>query len=407
MGELTSKGYEFARGTYIPGRTSTDSSCSWQYPAPYPIIVGHEIVGEVVRVGSQAAGGHKVGDRVGVGCLADNCEGLLASASDSSSHGNKTTIKGPCVNCSNNQDPAEKNEQFCPRARWTYPGPHHNGDKGYGGYATHHRTPGRFAFAIPAGLSSAAAATMMCAGVTMYSPLKRWLDFDPADSARSAKGKKVGIVGLGGLGHYGVLFARAMGADLVLAISRKEAKREEALRLGAHDYLASEEGGKGWFKKYYGQLDLLISTVASAKVCLFSGQPLFSSPPQHPNAFRCLSKLTARPPGPRSRLPLPAQAPWHPRARRQPGRRALCYRPARGAGHAQPQLCRVLHRVRGRDARDARVRGRARLAALGRGAAHEGGQRGPARPACGKAAVSVLFGQSGVAEAVKWQYVNC
>ncbi|KAK8097050.1 hypothetical protein PG999_012994 [Apiospora kogelbergensis] len=239
-------------------------SSGW-YPAPYPIIVGHEIVGEVVRVGSQAAGGHKVGDRVGVGCLADNCEGLLASASDSSSHGNKTTIKGPCVNCSNNQDPAEKNEQFCPRARWTYPGPHHNGDKGYGGYATHHRTPGRFAFAIPAGLSSAAAATMMCAGVTMYSPLKRWLDFDPADSARSAKGKKVGIVGLGGLGHYGVLFARAMGADLVLAISRKEAKREEALRLGAHDYLASEEGGKGWFKKYYGQLDLLISTVASAK----------------------------------------------------------------------------------------------------------------------------------------------
>jgi len=118
--------------------------------------VGHEIVGEVVRVGSQAAGGHKVGDRVGVGCLADNCEGLLASSSS-----NQKKIKGPCINCSNNEDPAEKNEQFCPNARWTYPGPHHNGDKGYGGYATHHRTPGRFAFAIPQGLGSAAAATIV------------------------------------------------------------------------------------------------------------------------------------------------------------------------------------------------------------------------------------------------------
>ncbi|KAK8859987.1 zinc-binding dehydrogenase [Apiospora arundinis] len=238
-------------------------SSGW-YPAPYPIIVGHEIVGEVVRVGSQAVGGHKVGDRVGVGCLADNCEGLLASTSNTT---NTKKIEGPCINCSsNNEDPAEKNEQFCTHARWTYPGPHHNGDKAYGGYATHHRTPGRFAFAIPSGMGSAAAATMMCAGITMYSPLKRWLDFDPTSSGGgSVKGKKVGIIGLGGLGHYGVLFARAMGADLVLAISRREAKREEALRLGAHDYLASEEGGKGWFKKYYGQLDLLISTVASAK----------------------------------------------------------------------------------------------------------------------------------------------
>ncbi|KAK7953044.1 hypothetical protein PG988_013738 [Apiospora saccharicola] len=198
-------------------------SSGW-YPAPYPIIVGHEIVGEVVRVGSQAAGGHKVGDRVGVGCLADNCEGLLGSANNKG----KKAIESLCPNCSS-EDPAEKNEQFCPHGRWTYPGPHHNGDKGYGGYATYHRTPGRFAFAIPKELGSGHAATMMCAGVTMYSPLKRWLDFTPGGSG-SAKGKKVGIIGLGGLGHYGVLFARAMGADLVLAVSRKEAKRDEALR---------------------------------------------------------------------------------------------------------------------------------------------------------------------------------
>lgn len=98
---------------------------------------------------------------------------------------------------------------------------------------------------------------MMCAGITMFSPLKRW---------GCGPGKKVGIIGLGGLGHYGVLFAKALGADQVIAISRRESKRQQALQLGADDYLATEEGDKGWFKKYYGQLDLLISTVASSKV---------------------------------------------------------------------------------------------------------------------------------------------
>ncbi|KAK9425311.1 putative Enoyl reductase (ER) domain-containing protein [Seiridium unicorne] len=204
------------------------------YPAPYPIIVGHEIVGEIVRVGSQAVGNHKVGDRVGVGCMADNCEGLN---------------KPKCDSC------AAGEEQFCPKARWTYPGPHHNGDKGYGGYATYHRCPGRFAFKVPDALASAHAATMMCAGVTMFSPLKQW---------ECGPGKQVGIIGLGGLGHYGVLFAKAMGADTVIAISRREKKRQQALQLGADDYLATEED-KGWFKKYYGQLDLLISTVASSQ----------------------------------------------------------------------------------------------------------------------------------------------
>ncbi|KAH8652283.1 zinc-binding dehydrogenase [Xylariales sp. PMI_506] len=204
------------------------------YAPPYPIVVGHEIVGEVVRVGSKAVGDHKVGDRVGVGCLTDNCQGL----------------EGPtCANCT------AGDEQFCPKARWTYPGPHHNGDKGYGGFATYHRCPGRFAFKIPGPLPSGQAATMMCAGITMFSPLKQW---------GCGPGKKVGIIGLGGLGHYGVLFAKAMGADKVIAISRKKSKRDQALALGADDYLATDEE-KGWFKKYYGQLDLLISTVASSK----------------------------------------------------------------------------------------------------------------------------------------------
>lgn len=133
-----------------------------------------------------------------------------------------------------------------------------------------------FAFPIPAGLASAHAATMMCAGVTMYAPLRQW---------GCGPGARVGIVGLGGLGHYGVLFAQALGADLVVAISRREAKRAEALRLGAHDYLATmpeeedddEKDGENqqkkkkkpeWFAKYAGQLDLVISTVASARAPL-------------------------------------------------------------------------------------------------------------------------------------------
>lgn len=206
-----------------------------QYASPYPIVVGHEIVGKIVRVGSKAVGNHKVGDRVGVGCMTDNCQGL----------------NGPtCESCTAGE------EQFCPKARWTYPGPHHNGDKAFGGYATYHRCPGRFVFKLPDGLDSKQAATMMCAGITMYSPLKRY---------GVGPGKKVGIVGLGGLGHYGVLWAKAMGADTVVALSRRGNKREEALRMGADDYLATDED-KGWYKKYYGQLDLIISTVASSKV---------------------------------------------------------------------------------------------------------------------------------------------
>ncbi|ORY71040.1 zinc-binding dehydrogenase [Pseudomassariella vexata] len=205
------------------------------YPAPYPIIVGHEIVGEVVRVGSKAAGSHKIGDRVGVGCLTDCCMGIAGVPI--------------CEACESGE------EQFCPKARWTYPGPHHNGDKGYGGYATYHRCPGRFVFKIPDGLESKQAATMMCAGITMYSPLKRF---------GCGPGKLVGIVGLGGLGHYGVLLAKAMGADKVVAISRKASKRDEALKLGAGDYLATDDD-VGWYKKYYNKLDLIVSTVASSK----------------------------------------------------------------------------------------------------------------------------------------------
>ncbi|KAI1491409.1 zinc-binding dehydrogenase [Biscogniauxia mediterranea] len=204
------------------------------FPAPYPIVVGHEIVGEVVRVGSRAVGGHKVGDRVGVGCLSDCCVSIE---------------KEPCERCSAGQ------ENYCRKSTWTYLTPHHNGDKSNGGYATYHRTSGRMAYKIPESIESRHAATLMCAGATMYSPLRQ---------NGCGPGMKVGIVGLGGLGHYGVLIAKAMGADQVIAISRRESKRNEALALGADDYLATEDDPQ-WHHKYRGTLDLVIATVASSK----------------------------------------------------------------------------------------------------------------------------------------------
>jgi alcohol dehydrogenase (NADP+) len=111
-------------------------------------------------------------------------------------------------------------------------------------------------FKIPDGVSSAAAAPMMCGGVTLYSPLKHY---------GCGPGKRVGIVGVGGLGHFGVLFAKALGAEHVVGISRRMNKKEDVLKLGADAYLASEE--KNWTQKYVNSLDLILCTVSSSKVC--------------------------------------------------------------------------------------------------------------------------------------------
>jgi alcohol dehydrogenase (NADP+) len=96
---------------------------------------------------------------------------------------------------------------------------------------------------------------MLCGGVTTYSPLKHY---------GCGPGKKIGIIGLGGLGHFGVLWAKALGADHVVAISRRANKKSDALKLGADAYLASEE--PNWTEKYAGTLDLIICTVSSSKV---------------------------------------------------------------------------------------------------------------------------------------------
>lgn len=197
--------------------------------------VGHEIVGKAVKVGQNVK--HiKVGDRVGVGAQARSC------------------MQPDCVECSTNR------ESYCPRGPINTYGSVYPGDEGksYGGYADYNRTNGHFVIPIPDGLSSADAAPMLCGGITIFSPLK---------NNGCGPGKTVGIVGVGGIGHFGVLFAKALGADKVVGISRKADKREEALALGADQYIATDDD-ENWVKKNAKSLDLIVSTVSSAKMPL-------------------------------------------------------------------------------------------------------------------------------------------
>lgn len=193
-------------------------------------------MGEAIRVGSKVEGGIKVGDRVGVGAQCDSCLGR---------------VQGECHECALNL------EQYCPhKFVGTYNGVHLNGSKSYGGYALYNRSPSHFVVKIPDAIPSAAAAPMLCAGITTYSPLKHY---------GCGPGKRVGIVGLGGLGHFAVLWAKALGADWVLAISHRRNKATDALKLGADAYVATDDDAS-WSLQNAGSLDIVISTVSSSKV---------------------------------------------------------------------------------------------------------------------------------------------
>ncbi|KAF9874379.1 putative nadp-dependent alcohol dehydrogenase protein [Colletotrichum karsti] len=201
---------------------------------PYPCCVGHEIVGKAVRVGKNVT--HiQVGDRVGVGAQALSCS------------------RDDCPEC------AAGLPNYCAKRLLTYASIYPD-DKGksFGGYADHNRSNSKFVVKIPEGLPSEAAAPMLCAGVTMFAPLRR-LGCGP--------GKSVGIVGVGGLGHFGILFAKALGADRVVGMSRKGNKRDDALSLGADHYIATDED-TDWTKSNARSLDIIICTISSAKMPL-------------------------------------------------------------------------------------------------------------------------------------------
>lgn len=198
-------------------------------------MVGHEIIGKAVKVGKNVK--HiKEGSRVGVGAQARSC------------------LQKTCLDCSANEEPHCVNENINTYGS-VYP---KDEGKSYGGYATHNRTNGHFVLNIPDGLDSADAAPMLCGGITVYSPLKQ---------GGCGKGKTVGIVGVGGLGHFGVLFAKALGADKVVGISRKADKRDDVLKLGADEYIATDED-KDWAKHHKRTLDLIVCTVSSEKMPL-------------------------------------------------------------------------------------------------------------------------------------------
>ncbi|KAF2094525.1 zinc-binding dehydrogenase [Rhizodiscina lignyota] len=206
-------------------------------PTPYPCCVGHEIVGRAVRVGHNVKD-IKVGDRVGVGAQARSC------------------LQSDCPECTAGL------ENYCSRENTnTYGSIYPNGEgKSYGGYADYNRTNGHFVFKIPDGIPSEFAAPMLCGGATVFSPLR---------NNGCGPGKSVGIVGVGGLGHFGVLFAKALGADKVVGISRRESKRDDVLALGADDYIATEDD-KDWDTKNARSLDLIVSTVSHSQMPLNS-----------------------------------------------------------------------------------------------------------------------------------------
>ena len=195
-------------------------------PTVYPCVPGHEIVGRVTRVGGQVRG-HKPGDLVAVGCLV---------SSDQS-----------CPKCRSGL------ENLCQNAVFTYNAPdaHGTAPVTYGGYSASIVVDEHFVLRVPANLDPAGAAPLLCAGITTYSPLRR---------AGIQKGMKVGIAGLGGLGHMGVKFARAFGAQtVVLTTSAK--KREDALRLGAHDVIVSTDPAQ--MERHAGSFDYILDTISA------------------------------------------------------------------------------------------------------------------------------------------------
>ena len=194
-------------------------------PTTYPCVPGHEIVGRVTTVGS-AVTKFTTGDLVGVGCMVD------------SDH--------TCPNCHDGL------EQFCPGSTFTYNSPDkHLGGVTYGGYSESIVVDERFVLRVSANLDLAGVAPLLCAGITTYSPIRRWGDL---------KGKKVGIVGLGGLGHMGVKFARAFGAHVVV-LTTSPGKKDDALRLGAHEVIISSNPDE--MRKHAGTFNFILDTIAA------------------------------------------------------------------------------------------------------------------------------------------------
>jgi uncharacterized zinc-type alcohol dehydrogenase-like protein len=194
--------------------------------AMFPMVPGHEIIGKISAVGSEVSK-FKVGDLAGVGCLVDSCRA--------------------CAPCKDGI------EQFCDQG----PALTYNGTEmdrktpTFGGYATRIVVDESFTLRIPRGLDPAAAAPLLCAGITTYSPLRQY---------GCKPGDRVGVVGLGGLGHMAVKLAASMGAK-VTVLSTSEAKAADAKRLGATDFAVTK--GRAAFERLARKFDLVVDTVSA------------------------------------------------------------------------------------------------------------------------------------------------
>jgi uncharacterized zinc-type alcohol dehydrogenase-like protein len=194
-------------------------------PTVYPIVPGHEIVGRVTKVGS-AVTKFQPGDLAAVGCMVDS--------------------DGTCPEC------RAGFEQFCPNMTLTFNSPDkHLGGVTYGGYSESIVVDQRFVLRLPSNLNLAGAAPLLCAGITTYSPMRRW---------GVTKGKKVGVVGLGGLGHMGVKFAHALGAHVVV-FTTSSSKKEDARRLGADEVVISKNADE--MQKQAESFDFILDAVSA------------------------------------------------------------------------------------------------------------------------------------------------
>ncbi|MDQ0769446.1 putative zinc-type alcohol dehydrogenase-like protein [Pseudarthrobacter defluvii] len=229
----------------------------------YPQVVGHEIVGHVTEVGS-AVSKHKVGDRVGVGCESGSC--------------------GSCEQCLKGE------EVYCLKGNvQTYNGVDVDGSITQGGYSQAIVVNEDFVLRVPESLDIEKVAPLLCAGVTLYSPLKHW---------KAGPGTKVAIIGMGGLGHVGVKIAHALGAE-VTVLSRTLSKQEDGLKLGADHYHATSDPAT--FEKLAGSFDLILNTVSAGlnynqyvNLLAVDGTLVILGAPSEPVSVDAMSLVAAR-----------------------------------------------------------------------------------------------------------------
>lgn len=194
--------------------------------AKYPMVPGHEMVGEVIEVGNKV-GKFKAGDKAGVGVIIGSC--------------------GSCHYC------VKDLENYCPKCMLTYNSTYYDGTRNYGGYSDVIVVNEHFVYQIPDNLPLDAAAPLLCAGITTYSPLRHY--------GLDKPGLSIGVVGLGGLGHMAVKFAKAFGAK-VTVISRSPSKKKEAIEgLGADLFLISSDANE--MQAAVGTLDGIIDTISA------------------------------------------------------------------------------------------------------------------------------------------------